>query len=202
MLPPPAKQQRGGLGYGAPAAGVSRPIQVSPERKETGKAKRTARLLTHTQRPLCPTTALSSLQLFLGVGGDRSDVAVARTLLPPDACDAYADLAASLGLDSIIVEAAYDQTVSAWSIRRVRNRKTRPNHISTGWSTLEVLSEALVSGQCQMSDFCVACLWRHNLLCLLIATHLRLPRSLSQCCRPHPARAAQAQSLKQLTDPD
>lgn len=103
-------KQRGGLGYGAPAAGVSRPIQ-----------------------------------LFLGVGGDRSDVAVARTLLPPDACDAYADLAASLGLDSIIVEAAYDQTISAWSIRRVRNRKTRPNHISTGWSTLEVLSEALTS---------------------------------------------------------
>jgi hypothetical protein len=51
-------------------------------------------------------------------------------------------------VDSVIVEAGYDARTSAWAIRRVRDRKTRANHLTTAWSTLEVLAEQL--GQAEL----------------------------------------------------
>jgi hypothetical protein len=81
------------------------------------------------------------VQLYLNAGGRAGEMGVARTVLLPAACDAYAAVMGRLGVDSLIVEAAYDAASSVWRVKRVRNRKTRANHVNTGWQTLEVIAE-------------------------------------------------------------
>jgi hypothetical protein len=81
------------------------------------------------------------IQLYLNAGGRAGEMGVARTVLLPAACDAYAAVMGRLGVDSLIVEAAYDAASSVWRVKRVRNRKTRANHVNTGWQTLEVIAE-------------------------------------------------------------
>ena len=92
------------------------------------------------------------IPLWLSGGKDRRsgldiDLSVARTYISLDAADAYLSLMDKLGLDSLVVECAYDGETSGWAIRRVRDRKTRANHISTGWQTLEVVAENITSGE-------------------------------------------------------
>jgi hypothetical protein len=91
------------------------------------------------------------LQLFLSTGrdkrGNEHDVAVARCRTSHEAADAYLALLDRLGVDSLIVEASYDVEASTWRLRRVRDRKTRANHITTGWQTMEVAAEHITAGE-------------------------------------------------------
>ena len=75
-------------------------------------------------------------------GGDV-DVFVTRVPLSLPAVDGYAALLDSRGMDEVIVEAGYDVGASAWVLKRVRDRKTRANHVLTGWATLEVAAEGI-----------------------------------------------------------
>ena len=86
--------------------------------------------------------ALRVVPLWLAAGG-KKEVQVGRALMDASGLTAYARLLDARGVDSIIVEAGYDARASAWAIRRVRDRKTRANHLATAWSTLEVLAEQL-----------------------------------------------------------
>lgn len=79
--------------------------------------------------------------LLVSLGGRAGEQAVARTTLSLAECDAYMALADRLGVPSLIVECAYDVLASTWRIKRVRDRKTRANHIATAWQTLETMAE-------------------------------------------------------------
>jgi hypothetical protein len=78
------------------------------------------------------------LYVSLGKPGEQQ---VARTALTLAACDAYLALCDRLRVESLIVECAYDTAESTWRIKRVRDRKTRANHINTAWQTLETVAE-------------------------------------------------------------
>ena len=80
-------------------------------------------------------------------GGPDVEIAVARTAVPVASADAYLALMDRLGVDSLIVEAGYDRSESMWRIRRIRDRKTRANHIVTGWQTLEIAAENVTAAE-------------------------------------------------------
>lgn len=80
------------------------------------------------------------LHINLGGSNDRQLTAVAMTV--PQAAS-YNALFSRLGKDSLIVECAYDTANSTWAIRRIRDKKTRANFITTAWSTLEAVAENL-----------------------------------------------------------
>jgi hypothetical protein len=92
------------------------------------------------------------VQLWLSGGRDRRsgldiDLTVARTYLTLPSAEAYLKLMGRLRVDSLVVEAAYDAGTSGWAIRRVRDRKTRANHVATGWQTLEVVAEGITPAE-------------------------------------------------------
>lgn len=95
---------------------------------------------------------LLPVPLWLSGGRDRRmgsdiDLNVARTYLSSPSAEAYLKLMGRLRVDSLVVEAAYDAATSGWAIRRVRDRKTRANHVATGWQTLEVIAEAITPAE-------------------------------------------------------
>ena len=83
----------------------------------------------------------------MAAGGGK-EAQTGRALMDDSGLAAYARLLDERGVDSIIVEAGYDARASAWTIRRVRDRKTRANHLSTAWATLEAYAEQL--GQAEL----------------------------------------------------
>jgi hypothetical protein len=92
--------------------------------------------------PLGGGAPLFAVPLFVGLSGDREQ-SVARALFDGAGLAAYARAMDERGIDSLIVEAGYEASVSAWAVRRVRDRKTKANFITTAWNTLEVLAENL-----------------------------------------------------------
>lgn len=90
---------------------------------------------------------LRIVPLWVATGGGK-EAQAGRTLMDDSGLAAYARLLDDRGVDSVIVEAGYDARASAWTIRRVRDRKTRANHLNTAWATLEACAEQL--GQAEL----------------------------------------------------
>jgi len=98
--------------------------------------------------PGCRGDTLLLLPLWTSAGPSVgldafADIRVAEVALSPSTAAAYAALLDRLGRSEVIVECAYDTTLSAWSVERVRDRKTRPNALTTVFHTMEVLAERL-----------------------------------------------------------
>lgn len=83
----------------------------------------------------------SPVALCINTGG-HADIPLTHTLLSAAQAQAYLTLADKLG-KALIVEAGFDGQTSSWTIRRVRDRKTRSNFIRTAWSTLEAVAEGI-----------------------------------------------------------
>lgn len=83
----------------------------------------------------------SLVPLFVAGFGQK----LAHCEMSKDQVRAYDNLCGKLGEESIIVECAFDAAFSRWEIRRIRDRKKRPNFITTAWSTLESVAEALTA---------------------------------------------------------
>lgn len=79
--------------------------------------------------------------VLLYVSTGRSEQDVCALSLSPAQAQAYVAIADRLHVDSLIVECAFVPARGEWEIRRVRDKKTRANHIKTAWSTLEALAE-------------------------------------------------------------
>jgi len=74
------------------------------------------------------------------------EVETCYCLMSPTQASGYLEMVAALESrgserDGLIVECAFDAPSSSWAIRRVRDSKTIPNAIKTGWGTLESLVE-------------------------------------------------------------
>ena len=87
--------------------------------------------------------ARSTARIPLHVGG--LDKGLAYCELSRTQIAAYDALCRRLNLDSLIVECAFSPADSLWTIRRVRDRKRRPNFVTTAWATLESVAEALTA---------------------------------------------------------
>ena len=83
--------------------------------------------------------AARPVPLFVSTGREERDVCELE--ITPKGAAAYAALAQRLHKDSLIIECAFVPARSAWVARRVRDKKTRANHIKTAWNTLEALVE-------------------------------------------------------------
>jgi len=81
----------------------------------------------------------SLIPLFVAGFGQK----LAHCELTKEQVRAYETLCGKLGEESLIVECAFEASFSRWDIRRIRDRKKRPNFITTAWSTLESVAEAL-----------------------------------------------------------
>jgi mRNA capping enzyme, catalytic domain/mRNA capping enzyme, C-terminal domain len=97
-----------------------------------------------------PTSPLQlrAVALWISTGRDKksntdTEVKLAKVLMDDSGCALYASQMEDAGVDSWIVECAYDERVSAWVIRRIRDHKTRANHLNTAWSTMEVLADGI-----------------------------------------------------------
>jgi hypothetical protein len=85
--------------------------------------------------------ASSLVPLFVAGFGQK----IAHCELSKEQVRAYDNLCGKLGEESIIVECAFEAAFSRWEIRRIRDRKKRPNFVTTAWSTLESVAEALTA---------------------------------------------------------
>jgi hypothetical protein len=97
-----------------------------------------------------PPTSLQlrAVALWISTGRDKrsntdTEVKLAKVLMDESGCALYASQMEDVGADSWIVECAYDERVSAWVVRRIRDHKTRANHLNTAWSTMEVLADGI-----------------------------------------------------------
>jgi hypothetical protein len=78
---------------------------------------------------------------------DVPDVKIARCAVTATACDAYAALFRKWSKPDVIVECAFTPSVSAWTIRRIRDKKTKANALNTAWQTLEIVAENITAAQ-------------------------------------------------------
>ena len=76
----------------------------------------------------------------------NQEVEACFSLITPVQALGYLEMVAALESqgserEGLIVECAFDAPTSSWAIRRVRNSKSVPNAMKTGWATLESLVE-------------------------------------------------------------
>ncbi|RYG41998.1 hypothetical protein EON68_02435, partial [archaeon] len=86
-----------------------------------------------------------AVPMYANARGD--DVQIAHLELTEAQRRAYHDFMRSRNTAILIVECNYDVAHSTWRVKRIRDKKARPNAISTAWHTMEIMAEDITGAE-------------------------------------------------------